>query len=99
MKSWLLEADYSNAHPGRAWQWALQGMVTAASLSEIKEHLDNTQAHGVIFGGVQCRDPGVGLDDPYSPFQLRTLCCMIHELLSEPVLTLYAFAFYIVAIL
>lgn len=73
-------------------------MVTARSLSEIKERLDSTRAHGVIFGGVQCRDPGDWLNDPYSHFQLRILCFMIHELLSEPVLTLYAFAFCMVAI-
>lgn len=73
-------------------------MVTALSLSEIKECLDNTQARGVIFGGVLCRGLGARLHDPLSPFQLRILCCMIHELLSEPVLTMYAFALYMMAI-
>lgn len=45
----------------------------------------------MIFGGVLCRNPGTGLDDSYSPFQLWILCCMIHQLVSEPVLIMYAF--------
>lgn len=58
MKSWLAEADYKTVMHILV-EHAPQGMVTAPSLSEIKEHLDKTEAHGVIFGGVLCRDPGI----------------------------------------